>query len=1118
MQVCPSCGQENPEIAKFCLACATPLHAEPAREERKVVTVLFADLVGFTSRAERMDPEDVRALLAPYHQRLRSELERFGGTVEKFIGDAVVALFGAPVAHEDDPERAVRAALAIRDWVREEEENLQLRIAVNTGEALIALGARPEAGEGMASGDVVNTTARLQSAAPVNGILVGETTWRATRDRIEYVEREAVSAKGKTGAIAVWEPVQARSRVGMDLEQHSLTPLVGREHELTLLFDAFDRVCREREPQLLTVVGAPGIGKSRLVAELFQRIERSPEIVWWRQGRALPYGAGISLWALVEMVKAQAGIHENDNEDEAARKLRHSVAQTLDEHEGDWVLHQLEPLIGLGEDGGIDRTEAFAAWRRYLEGLAEQHPLVLVFEDLHWADDGLLDFVDHLTDWASGVPIFVVGTARPELLDRQPNWGGGKLNASTLALSALDDADAARVIGAVLNRQLLPAELQGTLLERAGGNPLYAEQFARLFLEHGSVDALALPENVQGIIAARLDALPEDEKRVLQDAAVLGKVFWSGGVASLTGFAGDKLSDSLHGLVRKGFVRRERRSAVAGEDEFAFRHVLVREAGYGQVPRPVRAEKHVAAAEWVESLGRADDHAELIAHHYSTALELSQAVGLDTRDLAERARVALRNAGDRAAALSSWGVAAGFYESALDLWSEETADRALVLFALGRAEYLNGDHSAGRLGEAVEALLSVSMPEAAGEAEAIVAEAAWYRGDREELDRRLGHALALIEPLPPSRAKAVILSQVSRYAMVDQESAKAIEYGLRALELAETLNLPDVRVSALNNIGAARSYQGDSGFEELSASVALAEEINSPELARSLNNLAAITVVEGDVRGCLELEQRSIVVAERFGLETMMTFTRANVLSSQFELGLWDELLAGAEEILAESPVRGTEAMVRNARGLVRLARDDITGALEDSEFALDVARRAADPQTLRPALAVHAHSLDAAGERDEARRLLVEFSDELEGWKRRGGRFLSPLPFVDGWIRYLGRDRARDGLTGWRRETRWLVAARAFLDEDFDCAAKVYDEMGCVPDAALVHLRAAEKLVEAGQRVRADAHLNEALSFYRSVGAARFIREAERLRLGSRDAGREDRAADAGAERAAGG
>src|SRR4249919_69813 len=313
MAVCAHCGQDNPDGFRFCGSCGAPIAEAPRSEERKVVTVLFADLVGFTSRSERMDVEDVRGTLAPYHALLREQLEHYGGTVEKFIGDAVMALFGAPVTHEDDPERAVRAALAIRDWVREEED-LHVRVAVNTGEALVILGARPDEGEGMATGDVVNTAARLQAAAPTNGILVGETTWRATRDQIDYEARDAVQAKGKSEPIRVWEPINARARVGVDLEQKVLTPLVGRERELSVLVDALDRVRRDHEPQLVTLVGVPGIGKSRLVAELFQRLENDPELIWWRQGRALPYGAGVSFWALSEMVKAQAGIHENDSE------------------------------------------------------------------------------------------------------------------------------------------------------------------------------------------------------------------------------------------------------------------------------------------------------------------------------------------------------------------------------------------------------------------------------------------------------------------------------------------------------------------------------------------------------------------------------------------------------------------------------------------------------------------------------------------------------------------------------------------------------------------------------------------------------------------------------------
>src|SRR5690242_11143303 len=489
MQVCPSCGHENPPGARFCNACATPLpDAAPAlAEERKIVTILFVDLVGFTARSEQLDPEDVRAIQTPYFARVRTAIESFGGTVEKFIGDAVMAVFGAPVAHGDDPERAVRAAFAILGDV-----GLDVRIAVNTGEALVSVSVNPAQGEGIVAGDVVNTAARLQSAAPVNGILVGESTYRATRDVIDYDEREPVVAKGKSEPIAVWEPIQAKSRFGMDIEQRSLTPLVGRLRELDALFGSFDRAREARESQLVTVVGVPGIGKSRLVAELFQRVGEMPELVWWRQGRALPYGDGVNFWAVGEMVKAQAGIQENDSLDVAHDRLRESVTAVVDgDDERAWVMQHLVPLIGGPQPEGDNASEKLAAWRRYFEGLADQHPLVLVFEDLHWADDGVLDFVDHIAEWAAGVPMLVIGTARPELLDRRPEWGGGKLNAVTLALSPLGEADSARVIAAVLDQAVLPAETQQALLERAGGNPLYAEQFARLYIEGGSIDDAA---------------------------------------------------------------------------------------------------------------------------------------------------------------------------------------------------------------------------------------------------------------------------------------------------------------------------------------------------------------------------------------------------------------------------------------------------------------------------------------------------------------------------------------------------------------------------------------------------------------------------------------------------
>src|SRR5256714_419195 len=630
---CPNCGQENPAGARFCFSCGKPFDEAPAREERKVITVVFADLVGFTSRAEQMDPEDVRALLAPYHQRLRNELERFGGTVEKFIGDAVVALFGAPTAHEDDPERAVRAALAIRDWVTEEEAELRLRIAVNTGEALIALGARPSQGEGMASGDVVNTAARLQSAAPVNGVLVGETTYRASRHVIDYREAAPVDAKGKTEPVRVWEAVAARSRVGSEAVS-TRAPLVGRVRELDQLVAAFERARQERSTQQVTLVGVPGIGKSRLVAELLAHVDALEEIVFWRHGRSLPYGEGAAFWALGEMVKAQAGILESDAPDDVARKLREAVAQHVEESGRAWVEGNARALVGLGgdKDVGGTREESFSAWRRFLESLAEHRSLVLVFEDLHWAGDELLDFVDELPEWIEDAPLLVLCTARPELLDRRPGWGGGKRNATTISLSPLASDETAQLIAALLDRPVLPAETQTELLLRSGGNPLYAEQFARMLSEGGGVGD-ALPETVQGIIAARLDSLVDDEKRLLQDAAVLGKVFWAGSLAAVTGAERETGEDQLRSPGRKEVVGRERASSVEWELEYAFNHVLRRDVAYGQIPRSERAGKHRRAAAWIESLGRSDDQAELLAHHYLSALELVRASGGAVDDL-----------------------------------------------------------------------------------------------------------------------------------------------------------------------------------------------------------------------------------------------------------------------------------------------------------------------------------------------------------------------------------------------------------------------------------------------------------------------------------------------------
>jgi class 3 adenylate cyclase len=1060
--------------------------ASERREERKVVTVLFADLVGFTSRAETLDPEDVRAVLAPYWERLRAELERFGGTVEKFIGDAVMALFGAPVSHEDDPERAVRAALAIRDWAREEDD-LQVRIAVNTGEALVLLGSRPAEGEGMGAGDVVNTAARLQSAAPVNGVLVGETTYRATREAIDYAEREPVSAKGKSEPIPVWEALQARSRFGADLEQRALLPLVGRARELETILGAFDRARTERETQLVTLVGVPGIGKSRLVAELFATLDAQPDLVWWRQGRALPYGEGVSFWALAEMVKAQAGIQDNDGADAAEEKLRASVDATVDADDRARVAQHLLPLVGVEQldDAGDRRDERFAAWRRYLEGLAEQRPLILVFEDLHWADDGLLDFVDHLADWAGSVPLLVLGTARPELLERRPGWGGGKLNATTLALTPLADEEAAQIIQAVLEQALLPADTQQALLERAGGNPLYAEQFARLFVERGTAEDMPLPETVQGIIAARLDVLEPVEKRLLQDAAVVGKVFWASAAAELAGLDRDEATRALHALERRGMVRRERRSSFGGEDEYAFRHVLVRDVAYGQIPRAARADRHVRAAGWIEGLGRADDQAELVAHHYAAALELGA-------DVAAGARIAFRHAGERALRLNAFASAERFYAGALALWPDEP-ERAYVLAAHARARFLAEGGAGAELDEAAEALRTAGDIEAAAEAAVLAAHAAWRAGHEVEARERIHTVRAWLAGRPASKALAAVLAEQARLEVFAAGDADAAEISAEALRLAEQLGLDELRASVLTTMGVARTFAGDlSGSDELYAQAAAIEApAAASEVARALVNHVVNATFKGDFDETRRRHRVASEYATRIGDTRMTLWLDVNEIWFAQSDGRWDESLARADAFIAKvAPLGGhyMEDAARITRAQIHASRG-VEGAHADLDWVLARLDASQDWQSLMPRLLLSANVRSILGEDAEANALLDRVREIT---------FVPNTPGVDGTVlvTVVRLGRAEEWIQRFSRtaDTPRMRAAHLLLSGRTVEAADAYLHIAGACDEAAVRLLAAEQFVAEGRRAEADVQLQRALAFYRAVGASRIVRRAETL------------------------
>jgi class 3 adenylate cyclase/tetratricopeptide (TPR) repeat protein len=1102
MLVCPNCGRENADDARFCSSCGRPLEAgEAPREERKVVSVLFADLVGFTSRAEEMDPEDVRALLSPYYSRLRSELQGFGGTVEKFIGDAVMAIFGAPQAHEDDPERAVRAALAIQDWIGEQQDDLQVRIAVNTGEALVTLGARPSEGEGMAAGDVVNTAARMQAAAPVNGVLVGESTYRATRDVIDYAEAIPVEAKGKSGPIQVWQPLRARAPVGVDTVQTG-APLIGREREIDLLSAALGRAREEPSTQLVTLVGVPGIGKSRLVYELWRLVEADPDPIAWCQGRSLPYGNGVTFWALGEMIKAQAGVLESDTSEQVEEKLRRSARDVVAE-DAEWTEGHLRPLLGLATDDGEAGGEAFVAWRRYIEGLADRSPLILVFEDLHWADDGLLDFIDHLVDWASGVPLLVVGTARPELLERRPGWGGGKANAVTLSLSALSSKQTAVLIGALLGKAVLDADAQQLLLQQAGGNPLYAEQYVRMLAERGPQDESALPESVQGIIAARLDGLPSGEKELLQAAAVVGKVFWLGAVSDIGGVERRATEEQLHALERKEFIKRARSSSVARDTEYAFGHVLVRDVAYGQIPRALRADKHRRAGEWIESLGRPEDHAELIAEHYVNALEYSKAAGREDSSLQARARVALRDAGDRTMALGAFAASARFYESALGLGPEGT-ERAELLHGSGRALFWGEESGLDRIIEAAREFRAAGDVDGAAESLSLAANFLWYRRDRDQAYAYIDEALALVADRPPSRGKAEALVRRCAFHMVAGEYGETLRAGPEALAMVEKLGLRSLHARTLNVVGPARVFTGDlSGIDDLRQARSIAHEAKAFEyLHSSYENLRAAFFYLGRLHEASELLPLQIESVERYGKAHDRRWVRLEHGLEQLVHGRWDDALRIADDFLAEVEAGSPhylEPAGRTLRAMIRLGRADVAGASSEAERAVAAAGAAGDNQALVPALSALGLVALAGNRREQANRLVSEVLSLGRGVIPAA--FTGTIPSVPSFadFAWLTSDlgRASDLLSELEAapmETPWIEAARAIAAGEPARAAEILGDMGHPAGEAYARLRAAERLVREGRRAESDTQLASALAYYREAGATAYVRRGEEL------------------------
>jgi class 3 adenylate cyclase/tetratricopeptide (TPR) repeat protein len=1071
---CAQCGTGS-EGAKFCPECGSALVVAERRaaEERKVVTALFCDLVGFTSLSEAADPEDVNTMLDAYAAMARAQIEGHGGVVQKFIGDAVVGVFGVPSAHEDDPERAVRAALRIVEAAEELEavggEQLRLRVGINTGVALVRLGVSPGSGEGFLTGDAINTASRLQGVAPVMGVAVGVATYEATQVVFDYVELESATVKGKSEPVRVFQPTAPRARFGTDLTRTHSLPFVGREVDLALLKGIFDKAVASESVQLVSVVGEPGLGKSRIVAELGGYVDQRPELVTWRQGRCLPYGEGITFWALGEIVKAHAGILESDDPATATAKLD-VVLPEGDERA--WFRQRLLPLLGIEASSQAEREELFTAWRRWLELIAEANPTVLVFEDLHWADAALLAFLEHLADRAEGVPLMIVGTTRPELYEQHPDFGSHLRNATPITLTPLSAEETARLVSALLDASVIPVELQQPILERAGGNPLYAEEFVRLLkdkdllVRKGSTWELRegadvpFPDSVRALIAARLDTLTPDAKSLLADAAVVGKVFWAGAVAAMGDRDPDMVVDMLRELSRKELVRPSRRSSMQGEAEYAFWHILTRDVAYNQLPRASRGARHVAAATWIEAQApdRVEDLADVLAYHYSTALVLAEAAG-QTEQASALKGAALRFltlAGERALGLDAASALVSF-ERAVELTPRDDPSWPALQAKLLSVAWDVGERPVSQYGPAYREVIECfhERGELEGEAEALVglADSTWTT-DTVAAEAALRNALSLLETIRegPLLARAIAFLGGRLVMSGDVDEGRALSE--RALVLAARMQLPEVTGRALQWRGTVRTVEGDlDGVDDLREAlrVCLDNGLAQHASAAYVNLGDMLWDTEGLAEG-LAVYREGISFSEARGMRTVANWAKAETTWVLFAMGRWDECLRVCDEVLTVDDALGASQMgviARSSKADVLLARGRIAEAAALRDEVLPFVLAQGDPQVRVPALAT-ATMVEAA-----------------EGRPSAATTALTRVPSEGIWPPYLGSYhpqpvRALVAAGNNAAAHEWITAAPAAMPRgkhgEVASRAILAEALGHLDQAARLHADAASR------------------------------------------------------------
>jgi class 3 adenylate cyclase/tetratricopeptide (TPR) repeat protein len=919
--VCPACGEDNPERARFCLACASllPAGATSARKERKFAAALFADLVGSTSLAEREDPEVVQAVVNRAFDRLSEEVERYGGLLEKFMGDAILAVFGVPTAHEDDPERAVRAAIEMqavmgelnRGFAADQRPQLQMRIGVEAGEVLVDMERAGGQRERMLTGDAVNVAARLQTAAEPWQIVVGPAVYAATKNVIDYRELEPLALKGKGQPIPAWQALRVKARRRGERPSLGLeAKLVGRDEELGLLKQTFHRVEAEGRPALVTVLGAAGVGKSRLAYELLNYLDSLSTLAYWRKGRCLAYG-NVSYSALADAVKAQCEILEDDAPEVAAGKAGKAVELLFDDSA---IAPQIGALVGAGGSAQFSREDLFDAWRRFLERMAARLPFVLVLEDLHWADTGLLDFVEHLADWAQG-PLLILTLARPELLEVRPGWGGGKRNYSAIYLDPLTPAENGAMLEDLLGGPL-PEELRALVTERSEGNPLFTEEIVRMFVDRGvlrateasrlelaqSVDQVEVPRSIQALIATRLDGLPAEEKSLLQDAAVVGRAFWAGAVARLAGGDPDEVRRALGRLRVKEILTPREPPTFAGELEFAFRHVLIRDVAYESLPKALRAAKHVEVARWAEERtgDRGEELAEVVAAHYVTAASYREELG-ERPDPAVDSAASLwaRLAGDRAWRLWQQAEALRWYRAALELGDRGGAPpEDLLRLSEWVVETSMGLESFDEVREAARTALAraeaLGDQAAMGRMEAAISNASFSAGHEDDVVPWADRAIKRLEAMGDSRDLASTLAVFGNYLRRRGRLSEADPVLRRAIDMSSRLGAAITQGQALQSLGITQLHLGsvDEGMQLLEEGFRISEEAGDLELLlRAYNSMASCLMdYAPDYDRGWSVLWKGIELSQRSGRRDYEGWLWQNVANYAYDQGKLEEI------------------------------------------------------------------------------------------------------------------------------------------------------------------------------------------------------------------------------------